>query len=442
MGKSVTSEDISLGAQFDEVRSRLLDQRFADRLAKPLEFWVLPSDRRLPNALLDRTVGDLLSTPFDEISATPGIGEKKISSLVKLLDRATHDDPPQQSISSDSVKAGDTPKSPEVFDPLIVSEALWLEWRRAVGEAGLGDETLGWLAPSLQRLPTVIWHTPLAYYLDYSLSQVRQLRTHGEKRVRCVLEVFHSVYHRLHQDPSSDDSSRRTNGADSGLSERAFRTELAPPWIVQVEGWIDGQLAQPTLPTADELRAGFINPLLDLIRTDCGDTVFDLVNERLGIDGPQQSVRQQSKRLRVTRARIYQLLDDCSKVITVRWPSGRERLNLLIDHYSTLPGNHDDLRLFFQLSELCFPARELGHEMAAGPGNGRLEDLPAEEARHDVPLSAEGVTSDVPRSETPVIDRDVPTSDPEPTSIRIDGPRATQSISVSRDRPLSVDRNR
>ena len=87
-------EDYKIVSSFQSLRKTLLDDKFADRLEKPLAYWALPNDRRLPLAFLGRTIKDLLATPFEELSATPGIGQKKISSLVKLLSRATKDHPP------------------------------------------------------------------------------------------------------------------------------------------------------------------------------------------------------------------------------------------------------------------------------------------------------------------------------------------------------------
>ena len=55
------------------------------------------------------------------------------------------------------------------FDATIVSEALWTNWCDTVHRFGLGPEKLGRLAPSLQALPTVIWHTRLEDYSDRSL---------------------------------------------------------------------------------------------------------------------------------------------------------------------------------------------------------------------------------------------------------------------------------
>ena len=83
--KVTSAEDYKIVSSFQSVRKTLLDEKFADRLEKPLAYWAMPNDRRLPLAFLGRTIKDLLATPFEELSATPGIGQKKISSLVKLL---------------------------------------------------------------------------------------------------------------------------------------------------------------------------------------------------------------------------------------------------------------------------------------------------------------------------------------------------------------------
>ena len=43
----------------------------------------------------------------------------------------------------------------------------------------------------------MIWRTPLAEYVNRSLTDIRHLKTHGEKRVRVVLEVFYAVHELL-----------------------------------------------------------------------------------------------------------------------------------------------------------------------------------------------------------------------------------------------------
>ena len=139
--KITSAEDFQLVNSFDEVKRRLLEEtKYSDRLDKPLAYWALPNDRRLPLAFLGRTIGDLLATPFEELSATPGIGQKKISSLVTLLNRATKEDagfePSHVAVPEVATDDSFSTKSPldgeGNFDPSLVSEVLWLRWRETV----------------------------------------------------------------------------------------------------------------------------------------------------------------------------------------------------------------------------------------------------------------------------------------------------------------------
>lgn len=415
MDNTGLTESVDLGARFDQLRDTLLTDQYSDRLEKPLEYWALPSDRRLPLALLDRTVGDLLSTSFKELSATPGIGEKKIQSLVKLLNRATQEGPPSASeadldaavgTANTSVTAQD-PILPR-FDPSIVSEALWAEWRQAVRIAGVGSEKLGNLAPSLQRLPTVIWHTPLSHYLDHTVAEIRRLKTHGEKRVRCVLEVFHSVYYKLKQ-------AEARFGAPV-VGEAAVQL-LTADSVKQLRSWVAQKVASEQFPDAAEIQSCFVEPAMELIRVDCGDTVHRLVEERLGIGTTARSVRDQARTLGVTRARVYQLLDDCGKVMAVRWPMGGASLDRLVSHFGRFDAPEETLRSLFGLRELCFPTKE-------------SERLPAETVSSEIESAKSHSTSEQASSEQA-------SSQPASTAFRIapDTSRADLTSSVDGREP-------
>ncbi|HTN73993.1 MAG TPA: hypothetical protein VL096_02055 [Pirellulaceae bacterium] len=317
-------------------------------MEKPLAYWALPNDRRLPLAFLGRTLQDLLQTPFEQLSATPGIGQKKITSLVKLLHRATNDNPPTVPFGNDElVFAPKKEALPDVeaiegkFDPAVVSEALWSKWRDTVRKHNVGQEMLGRLAPTLQSLPTVIWHTPLSKYLNYTVGEIRQLRTHGEKRVRAVLEIFHSLHEAL---------------SGAGQPEH-LSLRLTPTFVPVVEEFVADVLAHPGIPTPEELREKLIQPMLKQLEVDAGETVYKLAAGRLGLDGPPQSVRQQARRMGVTRARIYQLLDDCSKVFDVRWPEGKMQLDALAQKFSTEQASPEKLQLFNAVRELFYPSK-------------------------------------------------------------------------------------
>jgi hypothetical protein len=362
--KASSVEDFKIATSFQAVRKQLLDEKFSDRWEKPLAYWALPNDRRLPLAFMDRTIRDLLHTPFEELSATPGIGQKKITSLVKLLNRATKDDPPGVPIGGgDDVErrrsaAARAKRENPGFDPAIVSEALWSQWRETVQKHGVGGERLGRLAPTLQALPTVIWQTPLNTYLNYSVAEIRQLKTHGEKRVRVVLEVFSIVHDIL---------------ADSGTHEH-LSVRLVPRFIEPMERWISEWMDKPGLPSDDEVCDALTVPLLRQILIDSGQTIFELAAGRLGACGELESVRQQSKRLDVTRARVYQLLEDCAKVMRVRWPEGRAQLYALIEKLRPQATQADDLKVLLNTVELFFPRKDKeanGH--LAGEQNGHSD---------------------------------------------------------------------
>ena len=349
MAKHTSVEDFQLLSSFEEVRKTLLDQRFADRLERPLAYWALPNDRRLPLAFLGRTLGELLNSTFEDLSNTPGIGQKKITSLVKLLHRATSDQPPTVPFGVEEVVTH-TPSTngKASFNPAIVSEALWSQWRETIRRHNVGSEKLGRVAATLQTLPTVIWHTPLSKYLNYTVTEIRALRTHGEKRVRAVLEIFHDLHETL-----------------SGAGEpEHLSLRLTPKFVPQVEEWIADVLTHPGIPTTEEFREKLVEPLLNQLGTDAGEVVRQLAEGRLGLSSAPQSVRQQARKLGVTRARIYQLLDDCSKVADVRWPEGKLQLDAMSLKFAAEGASPDKLQLFEALRELLYPTKHVEAEEA------------------------------------------------------------------------------
>ena len=111
---------------------------------------------------MHRPLGDLLRTSFDSLAATPGIGQKKMHSLLQLLDRALHSDALEQ--EKLELSSGAEGLAFDAPDPSNISEVTWAKWRAIVVEHGLGDEPLGRFAGTLHDLPRVIWNTPLSSY--------------------------------------------------------------------------------------------------------------------------------------------------------------------------------------------------------------------------------------------------------------------------------------
>jgi hypothetical protein len=358
LDKNVSVEELQVVSRFEGLRQILLSETYTDHLDKPLAFWALPTDRRLPLAFLGRALRDLLSMPFAELSGTPGIGRKKMAAFVHLLARAAKTDPtelPAEILNGSAdflpgCQVAD-PASSDGFDPTNISEVTWAQWRASVVRHGLTEETLGRFAPSLQNMKRVIWSTPLGAYATSTLAEIRAMRTHGEKRVRAVLEVFHAAHAIV---------------AGMGTQEHLM-VRIIPRRIDQVEQWMGRALQRPGIPSPQEIFVHFVHPLLEQIRTDATQQIATLAENRLGIGGAITSVRQVARTMGLTRARVYQLLNEINDIMMVRWPTGRHQSHELRERFQVEANKLDrapDLRQFHAAVELFYPGTRRG---AAGP---------------------------------------------------------------------------
>jgi hypothetical protein len=329
-------------SSFQGLRKTLVSERFADDQEKTLAYWVVPSDRRLPQAFLGRTLSDVLNTPFEELSATPGVGQKKIRSLLKLLSRISQRQPaaPDPALEEPEPRKGSRRlRTENGFDATAVSEETWRGWAEAIRAAGMAQEAVGRLAPSLQSLPTVIWNTPLDWYLDRSLAEIRRLKTHGEKRVRVVLEVMHGVYEVV--------SKLQT---ESHLTVR-----LTPAFVAKIEHWIQQALAAPQKVTVQGVRESLLVPLVKQVEIDCGAIVARVVESRLPIRSEPLNVHALARRMDVTRARVYQLVEEAENGMELRWPAGKCQLMMLADRLSLIQPRSDGLQAVQSAINLLFP---------------------------------------------------------------------------------------
>jgi hypothetical protein len=309
--KAISNDRYRLVGTYERLRKGLLEHADQGRLDKALSYWVLPTDRRLPIAFLDRPLRDLLARPIDELMSTPGVGHKKILGFFDLLKRASKVATPEAPFGlgggETAKRAAAKPAAPCSFDASIVSELLWSSWCETIVRYGMGPEKLGRLAPSLQALPTVIWHSRLEEYYDRSLAEIRSLKTHGEKRIQAILEVFCTIHEAL---------------ATATLQENVD-VILVPRFVPPMNRWLLDHIGREDLPSADEVQKHIVRPLVSQVRVDLGDQVANLAAARLSLDQTAPSVKQHADAMGVTRARVYQLLEDCAKVMDVRWPEGR-----------------------------------------------------------------------------------------------------------------------
>jgi len=348
MNRTSSVVEYRLGARFEQLKKKLTAEEYRDRLERPLAFWALPDDRRLPLAFMGRSVGEILDTPFDELTATPGVGQKKIATLIELLERVLQQPVEEPESAAASTEAADEPKSDE-FDPSTLSEAKWAKWRAVVARHGLGFEPLGRFAPSLERLPRVLWHTPLETYVNSTLDEIRQLKTHGEKRVNAVAEVFWHLYRML------------ANVDEHG----PLAVRVVPRFVVTLERWLRQTLAAEELAAPKEIQRYFVEPLIQQVAIDAGDHIARLAERRIGVRGSESSVRQAARNLGITRARVYQLLADIGAIMSVRWLEGQSLVSALVIRLQSEAADHPNYSAALTAAELFFPGMR-SHDDAQG----------------------------------------------------------------------------
>jgi hypothetical protein len=330
-------------SSFEAVRKTMLETRYESCLDKSLAFWVLSTDRRLPLAFMACPLRGLLATPFDELCATPGVGRKKIHSLVKLLLRASQNAPqegaPPAASSSPTATVGDAADWSSIYDAMAVSESAWARWRETISRHGLNHEPLGRFAPSLAKLPSVIWMTPIGAYIDLSLAEMRALKTYGIKRVNAVIEIFSSL--------------QRVLAAIEREPHLAVNFSCRTAY--EIERWLEQTLAADSAPSNRELWGGFVEPMVRQLRIDAGDAVARLAESQLELRGEDNSIRNVAQGMGLTRARVYQLLDELSAIMQIRWPAGPSQITRLAFKLASLPTEASALRLFRATADLLFP---------------------------------------------------------------------------------------
>lgn len=359
MISSFVPDDVLAFSSFELVRRKRQGDKYVARLEKPLAYWVLPSDRGLPRIFLDKPLNELIGTPFRVLSATPGVGTKKISNLVRLLQRAAEDDPgydfestkfsvPKSATHTLELKAAmdnvvvDRAMEQELsrnFNADRISPSLWETWIATVQASGVGAEPLGKVTRSLGDLPNVMWTTPLSFYMSKSLDEIRNLRGLGKKKVSAILEIVFELQRVLKSMPLEDVSS----------------VELKAPSISKIEVYIAQINSNSLVPSREDLIENIASPLLEQIILDTGEIEHRIAMLRSGIKGPVASIRSIARSVNVSRARIYQLLETISMVMSVRWPEGKPLLSELRNEFSYANPDGPEAVLMSSLVTLFYP---------------------------------------------------------------------------------------
>jgi hypothetical protein len=275
----------------------LRDDRYAAHQCKPIANWAQLDDRRLPHALLALTISELVVCPFKELAATPGIGPRKISSLLELLGRAVVDLPHERNASqspctmdTEAAKTisarvpntrvlDDSRGNKPQFDETHVSNADWQRWQRTAAAHGLLDVTVGQVVSSLRDVPSVLWETPFGEFQGSTLDNLRGRKTYGDKRVRAIMPVFFDIHQQL---PTT-------------VPTGPMSIQLRPRFAIDIEAWLFPLYCRDASPTLEELRSNLVLPILNQVLSDGGEALHRVAWGRVGVEASPESVRRQAK---------------------------------------------------------------------------------------------------------------------------------------------------
>jgi len=371
LSRAYTLDQVRSVIRYEESREALRGEQFAVHRAKPLGFWTRPGDRGLPLKLLGRKLGELIEMTYDDLIDVRGIGDKKFDSYLMLLARALaagseelgmladgsspapmattdgrHASTPARrghrqaddhrgnpaaarvagdgdgdgdggNRRNDDQREGDSRAwrdSPPGFTTEEVSEWQWSRWRECVVRHGLQDATLGHLAPSLRGLSRSLWDTPLSEYTNRTLAQLRRRKSHNEKHLCSIVEVFRSI-HALLCDAEP--------GGHLGL-------HLRPRLIGQAADWLSETQRKRTVPTKRECLDQFVMPLVEQLRRDVKQQAVAFAERRLGVSGGTTDGRPAARRDQPPRRGADRLLGEISAVLNVRWPGGQSQAHALL----------------------------------------------------------------------------------------------------------------
>jgi len=304
-----------------------------------LRRWVCAEDKHFPHLFFDRPLRHFTRISLRNIRATPTIGEKKLSKLLDVLERACDAirRPNLRPAAGQMVRnvprpfkeAEDTghqgPIARQIASTVIgeITEDEWEGLCRIAMTHHLEHYALGRLAPSLRYLPSSLWKTPIDFYTGRSLAEITRLPGHGDRRRRLVVEVFRSLGRSLSTIPG-----------DSHLKVCVMSAAVR-----DVSAWIEAVLLRERLPDLDEMHHCLAERLLAQLDVDLGPEIREMVERRIGLAGQRESFDQIAQAFRLTRERIRQLINRAPEVFHVRWPEGRYLLNNLCGHLGS--AKHD-----------------------------------------------------------------------------------------------------
>ena len=132
---------------------------------------------------------------------------------------------------------------------------------------------------------------------------------------------------------------------------------LAPRTIVAAEEWMAEARSRSFPPGREEIEQQLVEPIVQQLASTPAKR-WPSWPAAAWASGPSaESVRNQSKSLGVTRARVYQMLEECHNVMSIRWPDGRRQLDEFAQWLDENYASAEAANLLASLRELLYPLK-------------------------------------------------------------------------------------
>lgn len=328
----VPHRDYLLASEFEAIRRELVSANLGSWLDRPVGFWASSDDRYLPRALLALPLREIAASSFEALRARPGVGPRKFAAFNLLLRRP---------LSRGAEAAGRI----DVLGPERLSRAQWDLWRQTVCASGFERCKLGTVVTCLRGVPRNMWNDSLSVYARESLDVLLTGRRFGRKRLTAVADAFAMLH-----------------AVGAALSGSPPIQALVRHQIVnEVEQWVQGWAGDAPIGASD-LNSRFVSPLIELIAYDVGDEAARIAHTRI-YDGAL-SLQAISRQRRLSRSRLYRILDDIVAAIAVRWPAGHGTSQRLKAALSQAAPNSDGAMLYERALACFFGMQHAGSSAA------------------------------------------------------------------------------
>jgi DNA repair protein RadC len=345
--------DTNLREKYEAFQQFAQANKYNHLLERPLSNWVRGNDRHLPQKFMSLSMLNLSEINFDELLNTSGIGEVKIERLINLTDRMqTQIKNDQKTNELDFTEIFDLPSEVDLNDSADSQysdpdEIRWEKARAFATRNRIANQKVGSVAVSLQEIQNSFWDKPLSDFTDLTYTELQSMPGFGEKKISAIANLIEGIELRLKGVQSIDE-----------ISITIMRAE-----VEQILNWVKISLASKDYPSTEDIRENVLTPLLSLIRNDLNDSVAQVIELRIGMDKPPQTLYEIGLVLGgISRERVRQLENNARNVLQVRWSEGGIYLGALSRHWSIMSGCESQQQLLSSISKVCFDSTIESHQ--------------------------------------------------------------------------------